>query len=311
VDVADLVSAMSLRLRLAALMRIRRAARPQWRAKPLLHFLALGAVLFGAKALWLAPQDPIGITARDVGRLRAEWLQETRRPPSARELDAQIRHLADEEMLVREALRLGLDRSDPVVAARLVRNMRFIGAGGDAAALLAQAVALNMAERDVVARRRLVQAMHERFAAGIALDDAEVRRYVERHAERYARAPRVSFRQRFAGTGGQPVLLAREFVDVTPEAVERAFGRDFAAAVMAAPTGQWVGPVRSAYGPHEIYVAARAPAQAADYAVVQRQAWYALREERERAAVAEATQALRRRYPVSLEPGAQVLGGQP
>lgn len=279
--------------------------------KALLRFFALGAVLYGAKVLWFTPQDTIAITADDARRLRAEWLQETRRAPSARELDAQIRQLADEEMLVREALRLGLDRADPVVAGRLVRNMRFIGARGDDAALLGQAVALNMAQRDVVARRRLVQAMHERFAAGVAIDDADVRRYVERNAARYARAPRVSFRQRFAGAGGQPVLLAREFVDVTPDAIARSFGDAFATAVMAAPAGEWVGPVPSAYGPHEIYVAARAPAQAPDYAVVQRQAWYALREERERAAVAGATRALRRRYPVSLEAGAQVLGGQP
>jgi hypothetical protein len=269
--------------------------------KPLLHFVALGGLLFAARSLWLAPQDPIAITGGDVQRLRAEWVQETRRPPTARELDAQIRHLADEEMLVREALRLGLDRSDPVVASRLVRNMRFVGASGDEATLLAQAVALGMAHRDVVARRRLVQAMHERFAARIALDDAEVRAYVREHADRYARAPRVSFRQRYLGAGGQPVLLARELVEVTPEAIVRSFGGAFAQAVLQAPVGQWSGPVLSAYGPHEIYVVARAPAQPPEFEVVQRQARYALREERARAAVAQATQALRRHYPLSVE----------
>jgi peptidyl-prolyl cis-trans isomerase C len=269
--------------------------------RPLLHFVALGGLLFAARSLWLAPQDPIAITGADVQRLRAEWAQETRRAPTARELDAQIRHLADEEMLVREALRLGLDRSDPVVASRLVRNMRFIGAAGDEAALLAQAVAIGMAHRDVVARRRLVQAMHERFAAGIALDDADVRRYVERHADRYSRAPRVSFRQRYLGAGGQPVLLARELVEVTPEAVARSFGGAFADALLQAPVGQWTGPVQSAYGPHEVYVVAREPAQPAEFEVVQRQARYALREEREREAVARATQALRRHYPLSVE----------
>jgi hypothetical protein len=269
--------------------------------KHLLRFLVLGAMLFAAKSLWPAPHDPIAITAADVQRLRAEWARETRRAPTARELDAQIRHLADEEMLVREALRLGLDRGDPVVASRLVRNMRFVGAAGDDAALLAQAVALDMARHDVVARRRLVQAMQERFAAGVALDESDVRRYVEQHAGRYSRAPRVSLRQRYLGSGGQPVLLARELVEVTPDAIARAFGGAFAEAVLRAPVGQWTGPVQSAYGPHEIYVVARAPAQPAEFAVVQRQARYALLEERERAAVAQATQALRRHYPLSVE----------
>jgi hypothetical protein len=277
------------------------------RLKPFLHFAILGALLFVAKELWPTPAATIAVPTAEVERLRAEWARETRRAPLPPELDAQIRHWADEEMLVREALRLGLDRADPVVASRLVRNMRFVGADGDDAALLAQAVALNMAASDVVARRRLVQAMHERFAAGATLSDAEVRAYVAAHAHRYAQAPRVSFRQRFTGAGGQPVLLAREFVDASEDAVARAFGAEFARAVMQAPVGQWVGPVHSSYGPHEIFVAARAPARAAEYAVVQRQAWYALREERERQAVEAATRALRRRYPVALEAGVAAL----
>jgi hypothetical protein len=301
VDLADLVSPVTVGAPSGATGS---------RLKPLLHFAILGALLLLAKGLWPSPAATIAVPAAEVERLRTEWARETHRAPGPLELDAQIRHWADEEMLVREALRLGLDRADPVVAGRLVRNMRFVGAQGDEAALLAQAVTLNMAYRDVVARRRLVQAMHERFAAGVKLDEAEVREYVARHGERYARAPRVSFRQRFLGPGGQPVLLAREFVDASEDLVARAFGADFASAVMQAPLGQWVGPVASAYGPHEIHVSARTGAAAADYPTVRRQAWYALREERERQAVAAATRALRRRYPVALEAGAAALAGQ-
>jgi peptidyl-prolyl cis-trans isomerase C len=275
--------------------------------KALLHFIVLGGVLYAAKSLWPMREAPIAISAADVAALRAEWSRETRRAPSHHELEAQIRQRADEEMLVREALRLGLDRRDPVVASRLVRNMRFVGAMGDDAALLAQAVALDLARRDVVARRRLVQAMHERLAAGVSLREAEVRDYVARHASRYARAARVSFRQRFAGAGDAPVLLAREMVDVGEDAIARSFGREFADAVMQAPPGKWVGPVTSAYGSHEIFVVARAPGEPADDASVLRQAWYALREEREREAVATATRALRRRYPVTVEPDAIAL----
>jgi hypothetical protein len=269
--------------------------------KPLLHFFVLGAALLAAKALWPAPPDTIAIPADEVRRLRAEWVRETRRAPTPGELEAQLRQLGDEEMLVREALRLGLDRADPVVASRLVRNMRFVGARGDEAALLAQAVALDMARSDVVARRRLVQAMHERYAAGVTLRDDEVRDYVARHAERYAPRPRVSFRQSYTGPGDPPVLLPRELANASEESVARSFGAAFARAVVQAPVGQCVGPLQSAYGPHEVCVSARTAGAAPDDAAVRRQAWYALREERERAAAETMLASLRRRYPLDVE----------
>ena len=278
--------------------------------KALAHFFVLGALLFAAKGLWPAPADTIVVSAADVARLRAEWTRETRRPPAGFELEAQIRTLADEEMLVREALRLGLDRSDPVVGGRLARNMRFVGARGDHAALVKQATALGMARSDVVARRRLVQAMQERFAAGAEVTDADVDEYLARHAHRYAGEARVSFRQRFVGPGPAPVLLAMQMSAASEAVIARMFGSEFASAALQAPAGQWT-PARSAYGMHEIYVVSRDAAPAPDLAAARRPAYFALLQERERQATAESLRALRQRYPVAVEHDALALGGAP
>lgn len=277
-------------------------------AKTLLQFFALGALLFAAKGLWPPATETIVISAADVGRLRSEWARETRRAPAAFELDAQIRALADEELLVREALRLGLDRSDPVVGGRLARNMRFVGASGDHASLVAQATALGMAASDVVARRRLVQAMHERFASGIELTDADVRNYVQRNAERYGGELRVSFRQRLAGEATQPLLPA-QMTTASEQGIARVFGAEFAQAVLATEPGRWSVPVRSAYGMHQVYVSARAPAAPPDYATVRRPAYYALLQEREREAAESALRDLRARYRVTVEPDALAMAG--
>lgn len=293
---------------------------------PLPHFFAIGALLFAARMLLPGTAEVIEVGAADVSRLRGEWIDETRRAPAAGEFEAQLRRFADEEILVREALRLGLDRSDPVVRSRMVRNMRFLqpdAAGGDAA-LFAQALALGMQRSDVLVRRRLVQAMHEHLAAGVTVAESEVREFMRRHPRRYAALPRISFEHVFVSSdrhrdrldaaaldlaaqlrsgvpvaAGEPFLLGSRFQGVSEADITRAFGADFARAAMAAPAGQWQGPLRSPYGVHFVR-AQPAPAPAEEPADLARAARYALLHEREQQAVDEALRSLRRRYPVEV-----------
>lgn len=287
------------------------------------RFFLLGALLYAVKFAWPAT-EPVRVTDADLERLRAEWTRETRRPPTAAELDAQVRAFADEERLFREALRLGLDRKDAVVRTRLVRNMRFLHAGADAddAALLAQAYALGMPLRDVLVRRRLVQAMQQRLADGLELSDAEVRDYVAAHAGRYGAPRRVSFEHVFLDRArphdfaqrparGDPFLMGAEFRAASEADIARIFGPEFARVVMARPAGEWSAAIESPYGHHFVRVRGIEPAQAPDYETVRRQAYYALLEERGQLAIEQGLGALRRRYPAEVERDTVALAQAP
>lgn len=283
---------------------------------PLPHFILLGALLFAAKqftsdgrTLGLGA-DPIVVSIAQVEQLRAEWLAETRRAPTREELAAAVRRHADEEMLLREALRLGLDRSDPVVRSRLVQNLRFARGdpAADEAAAFAEALALGMAQRDVVTRRRLVQAMEQRLAATPRVTDREVVGYIAANPERYAPRPRMTFDQVFIARDpqGAALLPGAHVVAQTEADLARTFGAEFARAVMQAPAGQWAGPFGSAYGIHVVRVS-QVETGGAEPAV--RQAYYALLEEKERAAIRTALTDLRRAYPVQTEWPALALAG--
>jgi hypothetical protein len=287
--------------------------------KPLLHFLVLGALLFGARQLTSDGRslglgaEPIVIAAAEVERLRLDWVAETRRQPSRHELEASIRRAADEETLLREALRLGLDRTDPVVRMRLVQNMRFARGQENGSesfspekngseSFFLEAIALDMARRDVLARRRLVQVMEERLSARAAVSEAEVRAFIAAHPERYRPRPRITFDQVFipADPASRALLPGARVARQSEADLARTFGADFARAALAATPGEWAGPIRSAYGLHVIRVDA-VDAGRADDAAVLRQAWYALLEERERAAARAGIAGLRRAYPVRIE----------
>ncbi len=301
--------------------------------KALLHFLLLGGLLFASERLtatWpvRAGEQTLHIRSEQVAALQNEWQRALGRAPEAAQLQAGVRKLADEEMLVQEALRLGLNRSDAVVRGRLLNNLRFAypDSTQDDEALLRQALALGMDQRDLVVRRRLVQLMEQRLAAGAEIGDEALRRALDEHPERYASERRIAFRQVFvsadvhredlAGAArqlqtrlhtaadtnlGDPFLGGSRFGLWSEADIAKLFGAAFAHAAIAAPANRWIGPLASVYGLHFIHVDTVQPAQDADLESLRQRLSYAVLEQQEHSRVQQALVSLRRRYPLVVD----------
>lgn len=234
-------------------------------ARPALHFLLAGGLLFGAlRAL------PAHRAAPAVGPARG-----------------------DDALLLEEALALRLDDS-PTVRARLVELAQTLDlAGPDPAARERAARRLGLERSDPVLQRHMIELV--RLAASFARrppDEAALREYYAAHAQRCATPERVrltqiylsSARRGAAASADAEALLARlrsaaldadaaaELGDSfgragarlgasSHDALARTFGAAFAAAVFAQPVGEWRGPIASSYGLHLVRVEAHLPAE--------------------------------------------------
>ena len=104
--------------------------------EPLVHFLAIGVLLFVLYALVSdgrsAASNRIEITSADVDQLVLIFRKQWQRSPDARELKALIDARVREEVLYREALAMGLDENDTIVRRRLAQKVEFLmgDAGG-------------------------------------------------------------------------------------------------------------------------------------------------------------------------------------
>ena len=294
---------------------------------PALHFLVLGGLLHGVLAL---RPETIVLDDRDLAEIDAQWFRETGRVPTPTEQAASRQRAADEEMLVREGLRLGLDERDPVVRARLLRNIALIApaAAPDPSDALAHARRLDMAARDVLARRRLVQLMEARLSATSApLRQADLQAHIEAHPQRYAKATRSSFEHVFlsrdrvgvdparleveaerivhalrAGTldpaaAGDAFAAGRHFESATSARLSRLFGSEFSKTVTTAPVGQWIR-ASSVFGLHLVRVRARDPAAPASVQDAGAAAVWGALEERERVRLRHGIEGLRAHYRV-------------
>jgi hypothetical protein len=181
-----------------ALVRLARA--------PALHFVLLGGVLFGLMRLFgptapraaFEPGRTIVFETADIARLRNEWTLQHGVAPAPAEERALIEAAIDDEVLYREALRVGLDRDDPVVRTRLVQLARYLEEGPieDEASLERDARALGLDRTDLIVRRHLVQAARL-VAAGPQEEalptEAALEGYLARHAGAFAQPPRTRF----------------------------------------------------------------------------------------------------------------------
>ncbi|WP_309605910.1 peptidylprolyl isomerase [Phenylobacterium sp.] len=266
---------------------LRRIAR-----EPLVHFLLIGALLFGGLTAVKSLRRPVvRLDAQDLNQLGAYWEAQMQRPPSKAELAGIIGERIDEELLAREALRLGLDKGDMIVRRRLAQKMAF-------------------ATDDV--------------AQSAEPSEATLRADFARTADRYAAAGRVSFQQVFfsgdrphggaakaagqaleraeeggrADPTGDPFLFPLAYDDASLQDLLRDYGAAFVKTLETAPVGTWQGPVLSPYGWHIVKVTARRKAAATAFEAVRdqvRDAWLA---ERRGAANAAFLHSLRKRYRV-------------
>jgi parvulin-like peptidyl-prolyl isomerase len=225
--------------------------------EPLVHFLLIGAVLFGAYSYTqsgrttTASSKQIRLSLDDVAQLVMLFQSQWRRAPTAQDLDLMVENKVQQEILYREALAMGLDRDDEIVKRRMAQKMQFLA-------------------EDVAAAREPTT--------------AELKSWFERNSAKFALPPRLSFRHLYfspdrrgaragedaekalAKLAGQPedaniaASLADPFMfqeyyrDRAPDYLGKEFGPQFALAVAKLAPGSWQGPVESGFGWHLVFV---------------------------------------------------------
>ena len=217
--------------------------------EPLIHFLG-GALLiftfFWATGTGRDPADyEISIDETDIDRLTTDWERNFRRAPTQQELDGLIDQEITEEIYYREALRLGLDKNDPVIRRRLFTKMRFIDSKDE---------------------------------ENVAPTDTILQQWMDEHPGKYALSPLYDFKQIYLGqisaaqasdwidqlnNGGNPaanaksISLPASLERASIAEIERQFGDRFAGQLAKLELGLWSGPVASGFGVHAVRVTAK------------------------------------------------------
>ncbi len=223
--------------------------RKLWR-EPLVHFLAIGAVLFLVFDLTREgggdASNLVRIDAGQVEQLAAQFQRTWLRPPTEKELAGLIESYVRDEVYYREALAMGLDQNDPQVRRRMRLKLEF---------LLEDLTAEEPPGDEVL--DAYLQQYPDRFRIEPHFSFQQVYLNLDRHQDLAADAEQILTDLR-AGvspeTLGDPTMLPYEQTAVSQSGIARAFGKTFAQEVVALEPGVWTGPVYSGLGAHLVLV---------------------------------------------------------
>jgi hypothetical protein len=227
--------------------------------EPLLHFLLVGAVLFGAYTLMnRATEKPnvgkspqIQVSVGDIQWLTENWTTQWQRPPTPEELYGLIADYLNEQLLAREARALGLEENDVIIRRRLAQKLTFLIDD-----------TMRRAEPTEDELQQFYAANAQRFRSGARISLKHIYFSPQRRAD--ARSDAVRTLNLLLDAAGAPptaelgdrLLIESELRDETEQSLSNAFGPGFARAVLAIKTDMWSGPIESGYGLHLVRVSA-------------------------------------------------------
>lgn len=271
--------------------------------EPLVHFLLIGAVLFGLYSFTqsgrpaTASSKEIRLSLDEIRQLTLLYQSQWRRLPSPQELGQLVENKVQQEILYREALAMGLDKDDEIVKRRMAQKMQFLA-------------------EDVAAAREPTT--------------AELRSWFEQNSAKFAHPPRLSFRHlyfspdrrgararddaqlalaklagapvdvKFAGSLADPFMFQDYYRDRAPDYVAKEFGPLFALAVAKLPPGAWQGPIESGFGWHLVFVDTLIPGRVPAFEEVEADVKTAWLGEQKALAWDKAYKEMRARYTVLL-----------
>ncbi|WP_108811477.1 peptidyl-prolyl cis-trans isomerase [Sphingorhabdus sp. Alg231-15] len=227
--------------------------------EPLVHFLGGALLVFAFFWATGSNRDPadyeITISETDIKRIKAGWVQNFRRAPTQSELDGLIDREIREEIYYREALRLGLDRNDPVIRRRLFTKMRFLD------------------NEEMLTTEPT---------------DAVLQKWLDEHPKKYAQSSLYDLEQIYLGQpgmrddariaqlvddlnqgivqpddAGRPISLPGQLRGADTADISRQFGEKFASSLTGLETDSWQGPVLSGFGLHLVKITDKKPGKAA------------------------------------------------
>jgi peptidyl-prolyl cis-trans isomerase C len=261
----------------------RRGCVRRFIAEPLVQFLALGAAIFALTQLAnRSEEDAAGAIVVDdarIARLSELYQVQMGAAPTADQLAHLVEGFIREEVLYREARKLGLDRDDEIVRRRLVQKIEFLSSD---------------------------------LAAVEAPSDAELRSYYQKHSEKFVMPGTATLSHGYFSTDergeegakqaaetalasltvrgvkgtrrvGDPFPLQMAYSAADRRSLAQIFGQTaFVEAAFSEVPGRWTGPVRSGYGWHLIYIEERIADSLMDFAAAQSRVREVYLEERRR-----------------------------
>ncbi len=208
--------------------------------KKVLSFFLIGFLIYLFDYSFNENEDENVITIYDdeIQVLIKNWNEQVGRPPREEDIRGIIDQLVEEEILYREAVKLGLDKNDIIVKRRLAQKLMFLRDSLEPITPTTESLVEYYEENQ---EKYLIEELYTFSQIYFSFSPSSQER---------AKTSLSESQNGSEPTGGEPFMLGKNFVNRTKKEITRDFGNKFSEALVKLQLGKWHGPIKSSYGDH-------------------------------------------------------------
>ena len=186
-------------------------------------------------------EKEIYISDQEIISLVTAWKSQVGRNPNDDEIARIINNLVEEEILYREALKLGLDRDDRIIKRRLAQKISF---------LKQESIPDSPSNNDLI---KYFNENNDKYFIDSKYTFSHYFFSNENNSfERSSKAYTDLLNN--ISINSDPFFLGKNFVDVSERKIKSEFGEGFSSNLINVELNKWIGPLESPFGHHIIYV---------------------------------------------------------
>ncbi len=189
--------------------------------------------------------NSVYISDQRINTLINSWNTQVGRDPSPDELIGLINNTIEEEILYREALKLGLDQDDIIIKRRLVQKIM----------LLKKSSLPEPNESELV---NFYQDNLDNYTSSDAYSFEHL--FFKKGPDAFNQANKAAI-EGYKSSGGDPFYAGDQFSNHTLAQVKDIFGNGFASSLTLQKEGLWSDPITSAFGIHLVYISSINPSR--------------------------------------------------
>jgi len=237
--------------------------------EPIFHFIILGAILYATVSFIQKRKTKydreILVDNDRVVLILKKYKMQTGELPSKQQLNAMIDDYIKEEIYYREAKKMGLDADDEIVKRRLAQKMEFLQSD------LAQEE--NPSEEKL---KSFYQNNPSLFSADATVNFSHIFFSADKTGDSIAQSRAIHVLRQLkdspvqhAPGKGDHFALQYDFTDQSLLDIKQNFGdAPMADSLFEGPLRTWIGPVKSGYGWHLLYISKRDSSRLLPYASI-------------------------------------------
>jgi peptidyl-prolyl cis-trans isomerase C len=212
----------------------------------ILIFFLIGLTIFFMDQIFnQEDSNSVFISDQRINMLINSWNTQVGRNPSSDELIGLINNAIEEEILYREALKLGLDQDDIIVKRRLIQKI----------------ILLKKSSLPEPKESELVNFYQDNLDNYTSADDYSFEHlFFKKGPDAFNQANKAAI-EGYKSSAGDPFYAGDQFSNHTLTQVKDIFGNGFASALSSQKEGLWSDPITSAFGIHLVYISSTNPSK--------------------------------------------------